>query len=183
MKTWIVLLRGVNVGGKNKLPMKAFAAELETLGLSDVRTYIQSGNVVFRGPAQNADTLAAKIRGAILGKFGFEPAVLAIEAADFAAAAAANPFPESVGESEGRTVHLFFLAQAPKGTPRERLDAVRIPSERWRLIGKAFYLHAPEGFGTSKLATQAERILGVPATARNWRTVSTLMQMAGPNRS
>jgi uncharacterized protein (DUF1697 family) len=182
MKTWIVLLRGVNVGGNNRLPMKALAAELESLGFSDVRTYIQSGNVVFRGPGQKPDALAAKIRGAILGKFGFEPAVLAIEAVDFAAAAAANPFPESTSEMEGRTVHLFFLDQVPKEVPRDRLDAVRVASERWQLKGKVLYLHAPEGFGNSKLATQAERILGVPATARNWRTVCALLEMAGLGR-
>jgi uncharacterized protein (DUF1697 family) len=179
MKTWIVLLRGVNVGGNNKLPMKALATELESLGFSDVRTYIQSGNVVCRGPGQKPDALAAVIRGAILGKFGFEPAVLAIEAADFAAAAAANPFSESTADMEGRTVHLFFLDQAPKEVPRDRLEALRIASERWQLKGRVLYLHCPEGFGTSKLAIQAERILGVPATARNWRTVSTLLEMAG----
>jgi uncharacterized protein (DUF1697 family) len=177
MTTWICLLRGVNVGGHNKLPMKALATELEALGLSNVRTYIQSGNVVFRGPSQKPDALGAKIRGAILGKFGFEPAVLVIEASDFAAAAAANPFPESTGESEGRTVHLFFLTDAPKAIPRERLDSIRVPSERWQVIGKVLYLHCPEGFGTSKLAAQAEKILGVPATARNWRTVKTLLEM------
>jgi len=183
MKTWIVLLRGVNVGGNNKLPMKALAAVLEGIGLVDVRTYIQSGNVVFRGPGQKPEPLAAEIRAAILGKFGFEPAVLAIEAGEFSKAAAANPFPESTEELDGRTVHLFFLAQSPKSIPRERLDAVRIASERWQVKGKVLYLHCPEGFGTSKLATQAERILGVPATARNWRTVSTLLEMAGPNPS
>ena len=177
MKTWIALLRGVNVGGNNKLPMKSLATELEALGLSEVRTYIQSGNVVFKGPSQKPDALAAQIRGAILGKFGFEPAVLAIEGKDFAAAAAANPFHDSTGELEGRTVHLFFLAQAPKSIPSERLDAARIPSERWKLVGKVLYLHCPEGFGTSKLAVQAERILGVSATARNWRTVSVLLEM------
>ena len=178
MKTWICLLRGVNVGGNNKLPMKALAAELETLGLFEVRTYIQSGNVVFRGPSAKPDALAAKIRSAILRKFGFEPAVLVIEAGEYSKAAAANPFHESTGESEGRTVHLFFLGDTPKTVPAARLDAVRIPSERWQLIGKVLYLHAPDGFGTSKLATQAEKILGVPATARNWRTVSTLLEMA-----
>lgn len=177
MKTWICLLRGVNVGGNNKLPMKALASELEALGFSDVRTYIQSGNVVFRGPSQKPENLAAVIRGAILGKFGFEPSVLVIEAGEIAKSAAANPFAESTGESEGRTVHMFFLCQVPKESPRDRLEKVRIPSERWQLIGKVLYLHAPEGFGTSKLATQAERILGVPATARNWRTVTALLEM------
>jgi uncharacterized protein (DUF1697 family) len=75
-------------------------------------------------------------------------------------------------------LHFFFLGDAPKKFDAACLDAVKIPSERWRVIGSVFYLHAPEGFGNSKLAAKAERCLGVPATARNWRTVSELLKLA-----
>ena len=178
MKTWIALLRGVNSGGKNKLPMQALAAELSAIGLSDVKTYIQSGNVVFRGPNKAAASLAAEIGAAINRKFGFEPQVMVIGGKDLAAAAAANPFPESATESDGKTLHCFFLAKAPPRIDHDRVEALRRPSERWQVKGAVLYLHAPEGFGNSKLANQFEKILGVPATARNWRTVNALLELA-----
>ncbi|MDR3481128.1 MAG: DUF1697 domain-containing protein [Burkholderiaceae bacterium] len=178
MKTWIALLRGVNVGGKNKLPMKELAATMGALGLTELKTYIQSGNVVFRGPDKKAQVLAGEIGAAILGKFGFQPQVLVIDARELAAAASANPFPEAATEAEGRTLHLFFLAKAPAAIARERIEAIRRQSERWQQIGAVFYVHAPEGFGDSKLAAQIEKILGVPATARNWRTVGALLALA-----
>jgi uncharacterized protein (DUF1697 family) len=187
-QTWIALLRGVNVGGKNKLPMKELAALLETLGLSDVRTYIQSGNAVFQGPRGPAPALAAAIASAIEDTFDFRPGVIVIGKEEFAKAAASNPFPEAAQE-DGKTLHLFFLGEAPpKGGSKKKsaaktldaacLDAVTLPSERWRVAGAVFYLHAPEGFGNSKLAAKAERCLGVPATARNWRTVCELLKLA-----
>jgi len=178
MKTWIALLRGVNVGGNNKLPMAALAAELGAIGLSDVKTYIQSGNVVFRGPNKPATSVAAEIGTAINRKFGFEPQVMVIGGKDLATAAAANPFPESTAESDGRTLHLFFLAKTPTDIDRDRVEAIRRQSERWQIKGSVLYLHAPEGFGDSKLANQFEKILGVPATARNWRTVNALLELA-----
>jgi uncharacterized protein (DUF1697 family) len=181
MQTWIALLRGVNVGGKNKLPMKELVALLETLGLSEVRTYIQSGNAIFRGPAGSPSALADSIGSAIREKFGFQPGVIVIRQEDFAKAAAVNPFPEAEKELDGRTLHLFFLGHGLKKVDAECLDAVKRTTERWRVIGPVFYLHAPEGFGDSKLAAKAERCLGVPATARNWRTVSELLKLAaGP---
>ncbi len=179
METWIALLRGVNVGGKNKLPMKLLAAELEAIGLAGVKTYIQSGNVVFRCPSARAKKIAAEIGDAIEAKFGFEPHVALISAKDLAGAATANPFSESATELDGNRLHLFFLAKAPATIDRGRLEAVRRPSERWGIEGAVFYLHAPEGIGDSKLAAQVEKICGVPATARNWRTVRALLDLAG----
>jgi uncharacterized protein (DUF1697 family) len=102
MKTWIALLRGVNVGGRNTLPMKALVPELQALGLSAIRTYLQSGNVVFHSPGKPAPRLAAEIGAAIGAKFGFAPQVVVLSAKDLAAAAAGNPFPESAAAAEGR---------------------------------------------------------------------------------
>ena len=178
MKTWIALLRGVNVGGRNKLPMKALLPELQALGLSAVRTYLQSGNVVFQGAGKPAGRLAAEIGFAIGAKFGFAPQVVVLSARDLAAAAAGNPFPESAAAGEGRALHLFFLARAPRAIDRRRLDRVRAGGERWQVRGRCLYLLAPEGVGGSKLARQVETILGVAATARNWRTVLALLEVA-----
>jgi uncharacterized protein (DUF1697 family) len=178
METWIALLRGVNVGGKNKLPMKLLAAELESIGFAGVKTYIQSGNVVFTCPSAPTTDLAARIGAAIEAKFGFETKVWVISAKDLVAAAKANPFPESAAELDGRALHLFFLAKAPAVIDKDRLEVVRRKTERCQIKGAVFYMHAPEGFGDSKLAAQVERILGVPATARNWRTVLALLDLA-----
>jgi uncharacterized protein (DUF1697 family) len=177
MRTWIALLRAVNVGGRNKLPMKALASELQALGMSDIRTYIQSGNVVFRGPGKRATRLAAQIGAAIEARFGFEPHVVVISDEDLAAAVAGNPFPEST-DSDRRALHLFFLDDAPRDTDLERLNTVRQRDERWDVSGRFLYLHAPDGVGDSKLATQVERILGVTATVRNWRTVCALLDLS-----
>jgi uncharacterized protein (DUF1697 family) len=156
---------------------------MDGLGLSGVRTYIQSGNIVFRAPRKPASALAADIAEAIDARFGVKPHTAVISAADFAACAAANPFPESEWELDGKALHLLFLDAAPPAVDRQRLDAVKRGSERWALIGAVFYLHAPQGFGTSKLAAQAEKILGVRATARNWRTVGALLKMVEEGES
>ena len=178
MKTWIALIKGVNVGGRNKLPMKALAAELEAIGLSDVRTYIQSGNVVFRSSGTRATILATEIGATIKTRFGFEPQVIVVSDKDLAAAATDNPFPELTPEANGKALHFFFLAEAPRNIDQERLAAVLRQSERWQVEGAILYLHTPEGFGNSKAAAQVERILGVPATARNWSTVCALLAHA-----
>ena len=181
MNTWIALLRGVNVGGRHIVPMKTLTAELETLGLTDIQTYIQSGNIVFRDSKRTAAALAAEIGNAIDARFGFAPHVAVISYKDFASSVTGNPFPESMTDDNGKTLHLFFLDRTPPDLDQNRVEAIRRPSERWQLNGQVFYLLTPEGFGDSKLAAQVEKILGVPTTARNWRTVCVLLGLAGPS--
>ena len=176
MKTTIALLRGINVGGRNKLPMAELRSLLSALGLHDVKTYIQSGNVVFRGQVADSQALSAQISAAIDESFGFTPQVLLIEADEFQQAIAANPFPE--GEAEPKTLHLYFLAEEPAEPNLDALNGVRKQSEQFQLIDTVFYLHAPDGIGRSKLAERVERALGVPATARNWRSVCKIWELA-----
>ncbi len=176
MTTLIALLRGINIGGNRKLPMKELAVLLTELGLRDVQTYIQSGNVVFRGNTKDRAALAAKISSAIEAKHGFAPQVLLLDAAELRKAMANNPYPEAEGTPV--SLSLLFLAETPSHPDLKALEALRISSERFKLVGKVFYLHAPDGFGRSKLAANAERLLGVPATGRNWNTVCKLAEMA-----
>ncbi|WP_019867769.1 DUF1697 domain-containing protein [Methylovulum miyakonense] len=176
MKTYIALFRGINVGGNNSLPMKGLVAILENIGLINVKAYIQSGNVVFQGKAENTLQLANKISAEINTSRGFSPQVLLLEPQELEQALKSNPFPEA--EAEPNTLHLFFLSAAPETPGLETLANIKQETERFRLIGKVFYLHAPKGIGRSKLAAQAEKLLGVSATSRNWRTVCTLMAMA-----
>ena len=175
MPTLIALLRGINVGGNNKLPMKELTALLKGMGLRDVQTYIQSGNAVFRCDAKNRAALAAKISAAIKARHGFAPHVLLLDAAELHEAMARNPYPEA--EAEPKSLHLFFLDEAPQHPDLKSLEAIKTDSEHYKLAGKVFYLHTPEGFGTSKLAARAEKLLGVAASARNWNTVCKLAEM------
>jgi uncharacterized protein (DUF1697 family) len=177
MTTLIALLRGINVGGNNKLPMKDLSALLAGVGLRDVQTYIQSGNVVFRSDLKNKTALAARITAAIKAQHGFAPYILLLEAAELKKAMAGNPYPEA--EPEPKSLHLFFLDEAPRQPDLKGLDTLKAGNERYKLAGKVFYLHAPDGVGNSKLAARAEKLLGVTASARNWNTVCKLAEMAG----
>jgi uncharacterized protein (DUF1697 family) len=175
MKTFIALLRGINVGGKNKLPMKELKTLLEQLDLQNIRTYIQSGNVVFESPKSELNQLAVTIREAINTAHGFDPNVLLLPAEAFAQAIKANPFPEA--EADPKSLHLSFLTANPEQPDLAGMENIRTETERFILRNRVFYLHAPDGIGRSKLAARVEKLLGVPATSRNWRTVNKIMEM------
>ena len=150
---------------------------LESIGLEDVRTYIQSGNVVFRTHTRSTSKLTARIREAVAKDRDFEPEVMLLSLDEVERAMEANPFPEA--EDEPKALHLFFLSSNPDDPDLEGLESKRAPGERFAIESNVFYLHAPDGIGRSKLAASAERLLGVPATARNWRTVTKIIEMAG----
>ncbi len=176
MNTWVALFRGINVGGHRRLPMKELVVALEKLDLFDVNTYIQSGNAIFRSGQTSASALSQAIEQAIQTSHGFRPDVMVLSADAFRAAAANNPFPTS--ETTTKTVHLYFLAEPPT-TPRlSLLDTVQSGHEAYHLGQQVLYLHTPDGFGNSKLAQKVPRALGVSATARNWRTVTKILEIA-----
>lgn len=176
MTTWIGLLRGVNVGGNNRLAMRDLAALLEAEGARDVRTVIQSGNAVFSADTGDGRDLATRIGRAIGERHGFTPRVLLLAASELHRAVGANPFPEA--EAEPASLHLFFLDMPPPAPDLAGLEAARGATERFVLDGAVLYLHLPDGLGRSKLGLKAERLLGVPATARNWNTVTRLAALA-----
>lgn len=176
MKICIALLRGVNVGGKNALPMKELCAVLDGLGALKVKTYIQSGNAVFVWNGEDLSRLSNQVRAEIKKRRGFDPHVLLLGIEDLERIVEQNPFPEA--ETDPQALHAGFLANAPARPDLKTLESLRSDSERFRLLGSVFYLHAPEGVGRSKLAARAEVLLGVPLTDRNWRTVRTLWRMA-----
>jgi uncharacterized protein (DUF1697 family) len=175
MRTWVALFRGINVGGNNILPMKDLVATLENAGAQDVETYVQSGNVVFRSKETDALVLSHKIGAAIEEGHGFEPRVLLLGSEELESAVRSNPFPEA--ESDPKTLHVFFLASSPESPDLGALEEIKGEWERFVLEDCIFYLHAPDGIGRSRLAANAERLLGVPVTARNWRTVRKVMEM------
>lgn len=176
MNIYIALFRGINVGGNNALPMKALVSLLEDIGAKQVRTYIQSGNAVFHSAEKNATQLSKQLAAEIKVRHGFEPHVLLIGIEAINTAIAQNPFPEA--EADPGSLHLGFLAATPKHPDLEKLNSLKKASERFHLSDNVFYLHAPEGVGRSKLAANAEKLLGVPMTDRNWRTVCKISALA-----
>jgi uncharacterized protein (DUF1697 family) len=176
MGRYIALFRGINVGGNNLLPMKELKALLEDMALNEVKTYIQSGNVVFRSEENDAGLLAGRIGAEIEDRRGFEPLVLLLQTEELERAMESNPFPEA--EPEPKTLHLNFLLSIPENPDLGALEELKTANERFELKGRVFYLHAPNGIGRSKLVASLEKLLGVPATGRNWRTVCKIMEIA-----
>lgn len=166
----IALLRGINVGGNNILPMADLRELLTGLGAKGVRTYIQSGNAAYQG-AVGAEAISA----AIEAKFGFTPEVITLPFESFEAVRMNNPFPEV--EAEPKALHVFFLS-SPSLVEDHVLAADKGPEERFLLTERALYLHTPNLLSGSQLAPRLERRLGVTATGRNWRSVEKIAEMA-----
>jgi uncharacterized protein (DUF1697 family) len=170
----VALMRGINVGGKNILPMRDLREILGELGCESVATYIQSGNVVFRS-RRKSEGLARSISKAIEKRFGFAPFVLVMPAATFEGIADANPY--AAKAAEPKHVHTLFLAGPANDADLQRMRERKSSTEEFTLTDAAVYLHAPDGIARSKLANEMERHLGVSATARNQRTVEKLQAM------
>lgn len=183
MSTFVVLLRGVNVGGHNRLPMAALRTALTTAGLAHVRTYIQSGNIVASAPAHDAEAVAAHVRAVIARTFHLDVPVIALTAADLEGVVQANPYPD---EPDPKRLHAIVLPYAPTEAMlhgiEHRAAAARAAGSRdsVTVIGRTAYLHTPDGFGTSRLATTLTSGGSSPltdGTARNWATVTALLAM------
>jgi uncharacterized protein (DUF1697 family) len=174
MTTYVALLRGINVGGRNNLPMRELVQVLLDLDLSAVRTYIQSGNIVFQTDRSDK-LLSEQISRAIQTSHGFAPSVMLLTQGEWTSVMAANPYPEAVGEP--KTLQVYFLASEPADPDLALLANLKADDERYELKDKIFYLHAPSGIGRSRLAARVERALGLSATARNWRTVTEIAAM------
>jgi len=175
--TSIALLRGINVGGRTRIPMAELRALCAGLGWEDVRTYIQSGNVVFRAGAA-APALEEALERAVERRFGFPVPVIVRAAAEWPAYVEGNPFPEASGAEPNRV--MLALSKAP---PREEaVEGLReraADGERIERVGDALWIHYAQGSGRSKLTPALlDRAAGSPVTTRNWRTVLQLGELA-----
>ena len=157
--------------------MKELVVLLEDIGARNIKTYIQSGNAVFQSTEKNCPQLSRRLTAEIEKRHGFDPYVLILGLDALEKAMAGNPFPEA--EADPGSLHLGFLASTPKNPDLEKLDSLRMENERFHLSENVFYLYAPEGVGRSRLAASTEKLLGVPMTDRNWRTVCKLRELAG----
>jgi uncharacterized protein (DUF1697 family) len=174
--SYVALLRGINLGPRNRVAMTDLRRLVEELGGKDVRTYLQSGNVVFRS-STGAAQLGRRLQKSIGRTLGLDVTVLVKTGAQLAKICERNPF--SAGGTDPKTLHVTFLAEAPaRGRVRE-LSERRFAPDRFRIAGREVYLHCPNGYGRAKLSNDLfERALGVPATTRNWRTVTALAELA-----
>jgi uncharacterized protein (DUF1697 family) len=173
MNTYILLLRGINVGGNGLLPMKELVAILDGIGYKNIQTYIQSGNVVLQHKAKLGKKDADAISKLILKKKGFTPKVLLLEKKELLSAIKSNPFETS----DGKALHFYFLESESAKHNINLIESAKAKTESYKLTKQVFYLHAPDGVGKSKLAVTVEKALGVPVTARNWNTVAKLVEM------
>lgn len=171
----VALLRGINVGGKNRLPMAALSAMFERAGGRDVRTYIQSGNVVFRAGARDAAQVGKRVSAAIERELGLRVPLVIRSAPELRAVAARNPF---LGAEDPARLHVAFLADLPRAAAGAALDPRRSPPDRFVLRGRELFLCCPDGIGRTRLTNDyLDRTLGTVSTVRNWKTVLALCEL------
>jgi uncharacterized protein (DUF1697 family) len=176
MARLIALLRAVNVGNR-KLPMAELRALCSELGWTEVETYIQSGNILFRSPGK-AEAIEAALEEAIAKRFGFDSPVMVRTHAQWMDLAAANPFPKAAIEEPNRL--LLFVSKLPlRPDASEKLMERAQAGESVKAAGGALWFHFPAGVATSKLTPSLiDKAAGSPSTGRNWRTVVKLGEMA-----
>ncbi|NBD23322.1 DUF1697 domain-containing protein [Paenibacillus glycinis] len=180
MTNYAALIRGINVGGNNKLPMAELRRELETIGLGRVQTYIQSGNIVFQSALDQA-TAESEIEQAILRISGIAAKVMVRTDAELDAIVAGCPYADEAKE-EGKSVHLSVLREPLTPQQIGKLDVGISELDRYHIDGTAVYCHYPEGMRDSKLAANLGK-LGDGVTTRNWNTVLKLQAMLHAMRS
>jgi uncharacterized protein (DUF1697 family) len=170
---WVALLRAVNLGARNKVPMAELRRLLTDAGYGDVRTYVASGNVILDGPAGRA-ALGAELERVVADAFGVTTTAILRKPREIAAVVAAHPFGADPSDT-----HVVFLAARPGKTAAARLEAADPGADRAVLNGAEVYLNLPHGVHGSRLSNaRIESLLGVPGTLRNWRTVTALAELA-----
>ena len=168
----VALLRGVNVGGKRKLPMAKLREAFEAAGCTDVSTYIQSGNVLYRRASGTSAKTRAALEKAVSEAAGFDVDLVLRSVADLRKAVDNNPF----SDSPTSDVHVAFVADRVPSAGKARLEKAKRGQEDFKIVGREIYLLLPDGMGRAKLPT-ALPSLGVPATARNWKTIEKLIEL------
>jgi uncharacterized protein (DUF1697 family) len=171
------LFSGINVGGNRIVKMAELRAFFEELGFADVASYVQSGNIVFRAKKGDAATLTKQIEAAFEKKWGFHSRIMVRDLAWFERLVRDNPYPQVAADST--KLHAYALEREPTAEEIARLAEKCTGPESCEVKGDVLYLHAPDGLGKSVFANLIPRTLKVPGTARNWRSVLALLEMAG----
>jgi uncharacterized protein (DUF1697 family) len=178
MAVVISLLRGINVGGNNMIRMEALRGIYQGLGLRDIQTHLQSGNVICRAPRPDLERLSSRIEDAIEKAVGFRPAVILRTPAELREAIARNPFAAREGIHPGKLL-VTFLAADPGAEAHARLLAIPPAPEEMHLTGRELYIYFPNGMGRPTLKLPlVDKALKTTGTGRNWNTVTKLLEIA-----
>lgn len=178
MTTLVSFLRGINVGGHNMVKMPELADLYRSLDFANVRTYLQSGNVIFSHADKEASGVSDKIEKALKQRLGLDVTVFLRTRDQLRTVVAGNPFIE---ESPSK-LHVGFLRTKPVNLPLDRLKALRDRVEEFAIKNREVYLFLPNGIGRSKLSNNfLEKAFGIPATTRNWNTVTAVTDLAAEN--
>jgi uncharacterized protein (DUF1697 family) len=178
MPILISMLRGVNLGPHNRIKMDDLRALYESLELHDARTYVQSGNVIFRTREKNPTKLAKEMKEAIGRKFGFHPEVILRTVKELRRSLEANPF-RNRRDIEPSKLLITFLAAEPAAEAETTIRNLRVQREELQLIGRELYIYFPDGIGKSKVPwSSVEKLLKVTGTARNLNSVVKMLEIA-----
>lgn len=175
-KVFVALFSGINVGGNRIVKMAELKSFFEDLGFSDVASYVQSGNVVFRAKKGDAAALTKELEAAFEKKWGFFSRIMVRDLSWFERLVSDNPYPEAAADHT--KLHAYALEREPTADEVARLAEKCTGAERFEVKGDVLYLSAPDGLGKSVFANLIPRVLKVPGTARNWRSVLALLEMA-----
>lgn len=175
MKQYIVLLRGINVGGHNKLPMADLRNLLNRQGYTNVSTYIQSGNILLTSD-KNSSEISRNIEELLKDKYSYNIPVITISVAELRQCFQGNPYIQS--EEDIKFLHVTFIDVSPEISAIDNLSINIYNNDEYEVKGKFIYLHTPDGFAKTKFSnTQFEKQLNTKATTRNWRTVTKLVEL------
>jgi len=176
MNSYIAFIRGVNVGGSKKIKMTDLVRACESAGLQNVRTYLQSGNVVFNSLISGVDILSQMIQLIIQQRFDLSISVILRTPGDLQQIICRNPF--SSDDLPPDKLSVTFLSGIPEGSRVDRLRGVKDPVDKFFIVDREIYLYCPKGFARTRFTNgYFEKYLAVAGTARNWRTVKSLFKM------
>lgn len=182
MAIYISMLRGINVSGHKRIKMDQLRKSFEALGFAQVKTYIQSGNVVFKTGKTSTSALSKKIEEKILGDFGFSVSVVSKSSDEMGKTIANNPFLKEPGVDREK-LHVTFMSEAPAPAALKKLAELMAAPDQLRCFGSELFFYLPNGVSKSVLMNKpVDRLLAVVITTRNWRTVNSLYQMCGDCR-
>jgi uncharacterized protein (DUF1697 family) len=178
MPLYIAMLRGINVGGQKIVKMEELRTSFESLGFKRIRTYVQSGNVIFDTSKAPSTKLSERIGEKISTDFGFSIPVVLRTSDEMKKIVHDNPFLKDT-KTDRSKLHVTFLSQLPTTANNGKLAGLDAGADQFRVRGLEIYLYCPNGYGRSKLSNNViEKLLGVEATTRNWKTVNRLFEMS-----
>lgn len=179
MNKYIVLLRGINVGGRNKLPMADLRTLLSNNGYKNITTYIQSGNILLNS-TESVEKINESIKQLIKQQFDYDIPVITLTVEEIEKCFTENPYLKF--EDNLKNLHVTFLRNVPKNDLVENFKINCTNNDSYTIVGKNIYLHTPNGYQNTKFTnTQFEKKLKIQATTRNWRTTTKLFQMITVN--